>query len=152
MVRTVVLVFVAVAGMSLSASAKIKLPYCFDCEYLIKVADLPDSTQFYSEENKTFVDIGYLYKQAWAIWIPIWNYDGRYVLMSSDPELFYEIDEVDLKKYEQKYGLDLPANLVLFWNKINDKLLLLTIIVLSVWGYLPKKKTVVNKEEFFDTK
>jgi hypothetical protein len=133
------------------ASAKrIPAPYCSACEYTIPVAELPDSAQFYTEEYNAYVDIGYIYKQFWAVWIPLWNYDGKYCLLAKDQDVYFEVTEEELKKYQAAYNLDLPENPISLWNKIGGKVLLLLIIGGGIWAYTGNKKSSANKEEFFN--
>jgi hypothetical protein len=42
------------------SSARARVPYCTDCQYILPVADLPDSAEFYSEEYKAYADVAYV--------------------------------------------------------------------------------------------
>lgn len=148
--RIILLITMLTVASVSTTLAKFKIPYCSACEYVIPVADLPDSSEFYADEYKSFTDVGYLYKQMWALGIPIWNYDGAYVLHVKDQEVYFEVDQAELKKYEEKYQLDLPANPISFWNKLGGKLILLAVAALIIWGAIDKKKPEVSKEEFFN--
>ena len=130
------------------ASARKKVvPYCSDCEYVIPVADLPDKATFYSDEYKEFVDVGYMYKQFWLLWITIWNYEGKYVLTIKNQEVFFDLSEEDLKNYKDKYHLHLPENPISLWNKAGGKMIIALILALIIYGLIPKKNNDEQNDE-----
>lgn len=131
MKRLIVFCFLSLLAFKEASARKLPLPYCSSCEYVEHVAELPDSAQFYSEEYKTFVDVAYLYKQFWVLWVPLWNFDGKYVLAPKDQEVYFDVSKEELDSYK----LDLPENPISFWNKIGGKLVVLALIALVLYGY-----------------
>lgn len=150
MKRLIILIVFTLLIYTESSAKRIPAPYCSACEYTVHVADLPDSAQFYSDEYNAYVDIGYIYKQFWAVWIPLWNYDGKYCLVATGKDVYFDITEEELKQYKETYNLDLPENPVSLWNKIGGKVLLLLMIAGGIWAYTGKKKSSADKEEFFN--
>jgi len=131
-----------------NAMAKgIPVPYCSKCEYITIVADLPDSTKFYSEEYKEYMDIGYKYNQFWLLWLPIWNSDGEYCLTIKDHDVYFDITSAELNEIAKTYNIDLPNNPIPLWDKIGGKLIIGLLIALVIWGYFGKGKKKGNPEK-----
>lgn len=122
----------------IESSARAKVPYCSECQYILPVADLPDSTQFYSEEYKAYADVGYVYKQFWILWVPLWNYDEHYCLNIKGQDVYFDIDDEELKSYQASFNLDLPENPISLWNKIGGKVVVLLLVAGGVWAYWGK--------------
>lgn len=135
-----------------TAEAKIRLPYCSGCQYVEEVAELPDSAAFYSEEYKSYADVGYIYNQFWILWLPIWNYDGKYVLSIKDQDVFFDVAPEELETYKKAYNLDLPENPISIWNKLGGKVIIGLVLALAAWGLIDKKQPDGKKEEFFTAK
>jgi hypothetical protein len=144
------IIFVILLGFILSVNAKaggIPVPYCSNCEYITIVADLPDSSEFYSEEYKGYMDIGYKYSQFWLVWLPIWNSDGEYVLTIKGQDVYFDITSAKLKRLCKTYNIDLPDNPIPLWDKIGGKAVIGLIIVLAIFYYFLKDKIKGKKEE-----
>jgi hypothetical protein len=144
------IIFVALLGFMLSANAKaggIPVPYCSKCEYITIVADLPDSSEFYSEEYKGYMDIGYKYSQFWLVWLPIWNSDGEYVLTIKGQDVYFDITSAKLKRLAKTYNIDLSDNPIPLWDKIGGKAVIGLIIVFAILYYFFKDKVKSKKEE-----
>jgi hypothetical protein len=125
-----------------NAMAKIPVPYCSDCEYITVVADLPDSAQFYSEEYKGYMDLGYKYKQFWVAWLPMWNSDGQYCLTIKDQDVYFDYTMEEIQALAKTYNLNLPNNPIPIWDKIGGKLVIGLLLLFALWYYVikPKKK------------
>ncbi len=123
----------------------IPLPYCSDCQYFVTVEDLPDSSRFYSEEYKAYVDLGYVYNQLWALWLPLWNTNGKYCLLIEGQDIYFDLSEEELKEIELEQGYSLSANPIPFWDKMGGKLIVLFIIGFFIWGQIKPKKQNTNK-------
>jgi hypothetical protein len=98
------------------------------------VEDLP-----YSEEwnyNGQQVDACVIYKQFWILWVPLWNWDARFVLAEDGSEEFYEIDDTDLSnRLKNEYGE--ATSVIPFWDKIGGKLMVpLIFVVFYIIGIL----------------
>lgn len=82
------------------------------------------------------VDACVLHKQFWILWVPLWNWDARYVLGNKGSDQYYEIeDEELLKRLKADYGE--AGSAIPFWDKIGGKLLFpLLILLYSLRGKL----------------
>jgi hypothetical protein len=119
----------------------IPVVYCPDCEYIIIVADLPDSAEFYSEEYKGYMDISYKYNQFWVVWLPFWNTKGQYCLsIKGQDEVYFEVTPQELDEYAKKYNLTLPANPIPIWDKVGGKVVLGLIAAFALWYYVIRRK------------
>ena len=127
------------------SSARARIPYCSECQYIIPVADLPDSAQFYSEEYKAYADVAYVYKQFWIVWLPIWNFDEHYCLSVKDQDVYFDVSEEELKSYASTYNLDLPSNPISLWDKIGGKAIILVLIAGAIWAYWGKDSAEEEK-------
>lgn len=124
----------------------IPVPYCSKCEYITIVADLPDSSEFYSEEYDGYMDIGYKYSQFWLVWLPLWNSDGEYVLTIKGQDVYFDITPAKVKRLASTYNLTLPDNPIPLWDKIGGKAVLGFVIVLVILFYFIKGKKKDNDE------
>ena len=105
--------------------------WSFGGEKIVKVGDLPDSDE-YRDESGTLQDAYVIYKHGWILWIPVWNWDARYVL-SSGGERFYEFaDESYKAQVVSKHGP--PGNAIPFWDKIGGKIL--WVVILAICGFV----------------
>ncbi len=125
----------------------IPVPYCSKCEYITIVADLPDSSDFYSEEYKGYMDIGYKYNQFWLVWLPIWNSDGEYCLTINGQDVYFDITSAELKKIAKTYNIELPSNPIPLWDKIGGKVIIGLLIAFAIWFYFIKGKKESKKED-----
>ncbi len=104
-------------------------------EKLIKVEDLPDTDYWVSEDaSYTYLDAYVIYKQAWILWIPILNWDARYVLSSgSGGDLFYEFaDTSDKAQIVSRHGP--PAGAIPFWDKVGGKMA--WVAIAAIFGFI----------------
>jgi hypothetical protein len=155
MKKLIVLTLFSILFYTEASAARLRLPYCSDCQYIEHVADLPDSADFYSEEYKSYADIGFMYNQLWALWIPIWNSEGKYVLTIKDQDVFFDITPEELEAYQKAYNLDLPSNPIPLWDKIGGKVILILLAAGIFWAYFGKSKAddpQGKKEEFLPSR
>ena len=146
MKKIFLMALLSIAFYTSTMARGIPVPYCSKCEYITVVADLPDSTQFYSDEYKGYMDIGYKYEQFWLVWLPIWNSNGEYCLTIKDQDVFFDITSAELNDIAQKYNIKLPSNPIPLWDKIGGKVIIGLLIALIIWGYLGKSKKKKNTE------
>ena len=100
-------------------------------EKLSLAQELPDTEEWLAE-NGTALDIYVLYKEFWILWVPLWNYDARYVLSGSGGKdaFFYDfVDSSEEAQIKTEYGLGSPESAIPFWNRFGGKLLLAVIIL-----------------------
>ncbi len=77
------------------------------------------------------VDACVAYKQFATLWVPLWNWDAKYVFAQEGAEYGHLlIDKGLLAQLEKKYGG--AADAIPFWDKIGGKLLLPIILFLLV--------------------
>lgn len=107
--------------------------WSFGGEKLIEVEDLPDTDEWL-DEGGIYQDAYVIYKQAWILWIPILNWDARYVLSSeSGGDLFYEFaDPSDKDRIVSRHGP--PSSAIPFWDKVGGKMVWVAIAV--IFGFL----------------
>ncbi len=107
--------------------------WSFGGEKLIEVEDLPDTDEWL-DEGGIYQDAYVIYKQAWILWIPILNWDARYVLSSeSGGDLFYEFaDASDKDRIVSRHGP--AAGAIPFWDKVGGKMVWVAIAV--IFGFL----------------
>jgi len=125
--KQILLLLTCLTFFGLSVNAKGVIPFCTDCEYIQTVEELP-AEGGYVGENGEALHVGYFYKQFWAVWIPIWNFEGRYCLTDAENTTYYDISEEELNTLAAEQGFSLPSNPISFWNKIGGKILLVLII------------------------
>ncbi len=134
-----------------SMAGGIPVPYCSKCEYITIVADLPDSSEFYSEEYKGYMDIGYKYSQFWLVWLPLWNSDGEYVLTIKGQDVYFDITPAKVKRLAATYNLTLPDNPIPLWDKIGGKAVIgLVIVIIILLNFVKGKKKDKNEEDDID--
>jgi hypothetical protein len=142
MKRIIISLFIFTA---FSANAKVKVPVCFPCETIEKVQELPTDSEIHKMAG-TSVSVAYLNNEYGALWIPVWNAKGRYVLTDITKTLYYEIDAETAKILKEKHNFDINQDSPLsFWKKVGGKIIIGLLIGLLIWGQLPSKKE--KKEE-----
>jgi len=98
--------------------------WSFGGEKFVKVEDLPDTDEW-RDDAGIYQDAYVIYKHGWILWIPVWNWDARYVL-SSGGGVYYEFaNESDVARLTSKYGP--PTKAIPFWENIGGKIL---------WGFV----------------
>jgi hypothetical protein len=127
--------------LSLSASARAKIPVCFPCESLETVKEIPTSSAINKMAGEA-VHVSYLNKEYGILWTSVWNTDGRFVLSNASNSTYYEIDAeaAKLLKEENAFDVNSPSPLS-FWKKAGGKIVFALLIALLIWGQIkPKKK------------
>ncbi|MBI1384045.1 MAG: hypothetical protein GC150_03940 [Rhizobiales bacterium] len=114
----------AVAGASAPASAG-KIPIVWStAEKVIKVADLPATSEFTLKDG-THLDAGYRYTTFSVLWLPIWDYDHKWTGYVGRDDQYVELSEETLRGLAKGVGVTLPAAVSLpFWDKWGGKLAL----------------------------
>ena len=116
--------------------------WSFGGEKLIEVEDLPDTDEWL-DEGGIYQDAYVIYKQAWILWIPILNWDARYVLSSeSGGDLFYEFaDPSDKDRIVSRHGP--PSSAIPFWDKVGGKMVWVAIaVILAFLNLQVAEKTI----------
>ncbi len=128
-----------------SLSAKAKIPLCFPCETIQTVQELPTDSEIQKLAGEK-VNLSYLNNEYGAIWIPVWNTDGRYVLSDISNNTYYEIDSEVAAILKDKHDFDVETAVapLTFWKKIGGKIVFLLVVVLAIWGSIPSKKKEVT--------
>ena len=100
------------------------------------VEELPDA------DGQDGLDACVLHKQFWILWVPLWNWDARYVLGREGSGQYYEIEDQELlKRLKADYGE--AGSAIPFWDKIGGKLLFPLLILL----YSLRSKLNSNESE-----
>ena len=131
--KYLILTITFLSFLTFDASARGKLPFCSDCEYIEIVQDLPDTENYQTEDNQ-FLELGYFYKQFWILWIPLWNSDGEYCLTDAEATTIYQLTPEELDEIATAENISLAANPIPFWDKIGGKIVLLLVIGLIIYG------------------
>ncbi|CAL2076982.1 conserved exported hypothetical protein [Tenacibaculum sp. 190524A05c] len=134
MKKIVLLITFTVLCAHQAFAKRARIPVCFPCEKLALVKDLPNDEGL--KEGTNFLNLGYLYEEYSAVWIPAWNTKGKYVLINEDETVYYEITDAQLAELETKYNLELSEHPLSFWKKIGGKAVYIIIIGLIIWGKL----------------
>ena len=133
-----------IAGLICTSGARmahaIPVLFSFGDEKIIKVYELPEIDLFFNTETKTYMDVGWRYKQVTIFFMPVWNYDGAYcgyagledTYVDVNLEQFNEVAAMaNIPKIEVPDEPELP-----FWDVVGGKLavggLLLLLIGLQV--------------------
>lgn len=126
-------------------NAKLRIPIG-EKEVLEKVADLPDKPEFETTDgSKQYINLGRLYTEYNVLWLPIYIVKEP-ILVGIDPvkDIYYDIPEAELTEILKSNNLDKNELLKLgFFTKYGGKLVAGLIIVLLIYGNLPKKSKQV---------
>lgn len=123
-----------------NTTAKAKIPVCLPCETIQTIQELPTDSEIQKIVGQK-VNLSYFNNEYGAIWIPVWNADSKYVLSDISNNTYIEIDDQLAKILKEKHNFDIQTaeSPLSFWNKIGGKLVLLVIISLLIWAYIPSK-------------
>jgi hypothetical protein len=104
----------------------------FGGETVVTVVDLPNTTDYQNEQGEN-VDIGYLYKSVTVLFVPIWNFEGRFVgVLEGNSSKYLNFEQQQITQIVTGANLSLPEEPILdFWNRVGGK-----IVFLLVVGYL----------------
>jgi hypothetical protein len=101
------------------------------------VEELPDIKKWQAETG-TNLDAYVIYTEFTLFWIPVWNYEVRYVLCpsgSADRQrgTFYDFsNSSDVDALQSKHGA--PSSFIPFWNRFGGKLVFLTPFTICIIG------------------
>ena len=106
-------------------------------EEIIKVADFPNTEEFENGRGEYF-DAGYVYKQVTIFFIPVWNYDGKWVGYVGEKNSYLQLKKAELDRLAAKANVRLPETPALpFWDSIGGKLVFGLILLLYLgWKFL----------------
>jgi len=132
--RTLICLFVMIVYVGFSGES-FGYIYSAGGEEISLVEELPDTNEWNN------VDACVLHKQFWILWVPLWNWDARYVLGREGSDQYYEVEnEALLARLEEEYGE--AASAIPFWDKIGGKLLFpLLILLYSLKGKFGSDKS-----------
>jgi len=88
------------------------------------------------------VNLGIAFEQFGLFWLPLWNYgDVKYALVTDNEEEAWEIDEETLAELKSEFNLDIADTpSIPFWHKVGLKPVVILLLILIIWGYIPSKK------------
>ena len=114
-------------------------------EKFYKVADLPDTSTY--RYNAKFIDIGVIYKNIEIFFIPIWQYNIRYIgIIPNDDEQYYDFTQKEIQNMAKSENILLPpvSQIKLdFWTAWGGKIIVLLLVVIGIVGSM----LAVSKEE-----
>ena len=116
--------------------ARAKIPVCIPCEKIEVVKDLPNDKALL--ESGSYLNLGYLYEEYGAVFVPAWNTKGKYVLVNEAKTAYYDLTDDQLAQYTETYKLNLSDNPLSFWKKIGGKIIYLIFIGLIIIGKFGK--------------
>lgn len=121
-------------------SAKGKIRFCFPCERLQTIQELPVDAEIQKFAGQK-VNLSYVNDEYGVFWLAIWNTNGRYVLSDISNNTYLEIDHkiTKLLKEQHSFNVETAEPPLSFWKKIGGKLVLLVVILLLIWGNMPSK-------------
>ena len=96
-------------------------------EKLSLVEEMPDNEEW--EVNGDPMDLYVIHKQLSIFWIPLWNWEPRYVMSDANMDGYYEFSEPEeIAQIEAKYGD--AASVIPFWDRIGGKLIPGSIVII----------------------
>lgn len=136
-------VFLVLASASVQAAPVL---FSWGGEEIVKVADFPNTDEFEYSRGE-YVDAGYVYKQVTIFFIPVWNYDGRWVGYVGKGKSYLELNKTQLDQLAQMANVKLPASPTLpFWHAIGGKIVFSLILLLYIgWKFL--SSSAIGEEE-----
>lgn len=97
----------------------------FGGENIVPVVELPDDPRFQTQDGE-FIDVGYIYKSVDILFLPLWNYDGRFAGMLSQQDLYIDLTPLEVTGLVLEAGVVLPkAPYLDFWHRIGGKIVFL---------------------------
>ena len=130
-------IFVMFMSVSINAAPVF---FGFGGEKIIKVADLPDTKEYFME-NGQFLDVGYVYKQVSIFFVPVWNYDGKWAGYVGSDEFYIPLTKAELDAIVAEANVTLPDTPPLsFWETVGGKLVVgLIFLIIFAWKILVKR-------------
>lgn len=143
-ISRLILIMLALLSFSSTASANIII-YNFKGIKIIKIADFPKTSKF-KIKTGDYLDAGYFYRQFTIFFIPVWNYDGKWVGYIGSDSSYLPLKKSDLDNLAKSVGITLPENPSLpFWDAMSGKLILSFFVLFGVWSIWFKKEKKDNK-------
>jgi len=103
-------------------------------ESFYKVADLPDTYEY--KFNSDFVDIGVKYSEIQIFFLPVWQYDMKYVaIIPNNSDSYYDLNNEEVMDLAKSASISIPpiSEVKLdFWTAWGGKLVLALLIGLFV--------------------
>lgn len=140
-----IMLLAALSAFSLSAESKARIPFG-DREVLTKVADLPD-TEEYKTEDGTYIDLATLHREFNIAYIlPLYveeepqlvGYDGK-------SDTYYNLTESQLNAILKANNLDgKKLNKLGFYTRYGGKIVGAGLVALIIWGWIPSRKKKKN--------
>ena len=135
-------IILTVLAMPVRAAAGL---FSYGGEQIIRVQDFPDTEEFEYSRGR-YIDAGYVYKQVSILFIPVWNYDGRWVGYVGSDEEYLNLEKEELDQMAKEANISLPATPGLpFWEAIGGKLLF-SLIILLYFGWKIFSATFEDEE------
>ena len=101
-------------------------------ETVHKVVESPDTPRFLWEDD-TYVDAGALYKTFTVFFVPLWNYDIRWVGYIGKSDEYLEFTQVELEELAAGANIELPQSPSLpFWDSYGGKLVFLLVVFIGI--------------------
>lgn len=141
-----IIITAIISLLTMSAlSAKAKIPLCFPCENIQPIQELPTDSEIQKMVGQK-VNLSYIHNEYGAVWIPVWNTDGRYVLSDISNTTYLEIDGelATILKEKHNFNIEEAKDPLTFWQKIGGKIVLVLVVLLAIWGSMPSKKDDVT--------
>lgn len=132
---------IAIAGTAFVAPTRVDAqPVFFSIggEKTHKIADFPDTEEFQTPEGRLFrhfVDAGVIYKQITIFFLPLWNYDIRWVGYIPNSSQYVPLTRSELEELATRANVSLPLNPELpLWDRFGGKLIVALLLVI-LWLY-----------------
>lgn len=101
-------------------------------ETIIKVVDFPNTSQF-KWRGATFIDAGAIYKTFTVFFVPLWNYDVRWVGYIGKSDEYLEFTRAELEELASYSDTKLPQSPSLpFWDSYGGKLVILLVVFIGI--------------------
>lgn len=149
MTTKVLLVTILTVFASISASAKLKIPFG-KIDKIEVVAELPDNEKYIGNKGPNdFLELATLHQEYNIAWIiPAWiTQEPKLVLAKQDSDEYYELTDAELSEILKENKLDKEELLQLgFYTRYGGKVVLLAAIGLIIYGIIPSKEEDETKE------
>jgi len=125
--------------------ARLKVPFG-EKEVLVKVADLPDTPEFETGEGSgQYFDLGRMHTEYNVLWLPLYIVqEPKLVGIGQAKDVYYDISDEELNQILKASNLDKEKLLGLdFFTKYGGKLVAALLIILIIYGYLPRRPNKV---------
>ena len=109
-------------------------------EKIIKVMDLPDTSDFMSLE-KEYIDVGVKYKQLRIMFLPVWNYDVQWCGYIGRDDQYLDLSRTELETLANAASLHLPSRFrIPLWDALGGKLIFSVLLALILIGFGEQSK------------